>query len=221
MSFRLSRVRARFTCVLLVAAVHVLAFLAILQIHVAPVQEVEGFTTVAFFLPAAPHAPATQVFAAPGIRRSVPGPTVQVPSEPEGQSTAITLPSHVATQPAAVSSKIDWYGQLEAAAAATLASDERHERQLGALVRPYQPEHDPGNPSATDLKDFRWYDAGVHRIDTRGPVPVLHLGDRCVLIAFVVPVCAIGHIETYGDLFDNAARVHDERLATAGPNTVP
>jgi hypothetical protein len=33
--------------------------------------------------------------------------------------------------------------------------------------------------------------------------------------------CAIGHIEAHGDLFEGAAAIHDEKLATPRPNDAP
>jgi hypothetical protein len=199
--------------VLLVAAVHVLVFIAILQIRVPPVQEVESFTSEMFFLSDTPRAPAAPVATAPVTHRTAARPAMPTGTETDVSSTAITLPSPTPTPPATAPPKTDWYGQLEGAAISTLEKGKQHERQLGALTNKYQFESVPGNPRGPEPNGFRWYDGGALRIDTRGSVPVLHLGDRCVMIAFILPLCAIGHIEAHGDLFDNVIKAHGETSA--------
>ena len=67
----------------------------------------------------------------------------------------------------------------------------------------------------------RYRQAELDKEENRGSLPVLVLNDHCVMLMFIIPFCRIGHIEIHGDLFDDAARIHDERLATPGPNEVP
>jgi hypothetical protein len=93
--------------------------------------------------------------------------------------------------------------------------------QLDAVTRKYAVPDDPRNPHPGPSSGFRWYEAGIHRVDTRAFIPGLWLNDHCVLIAFVMPACRIGHIEVHGDLFEGAALVHDEKLATPRPNDAP
>jgi hypothetical protein len=222
MHFAVSRVRARLTSVLLVVAAHILAFIAILQIRVPPEKEVDdSFTSVMFFISEAPGAPAAPAAAIPLGRRSGERSATSMSTATDDVGTAITLPSPTAPPSTAASPKTDWYGQLEGAADATLESVRQREAQAGALTRKYRLEPDPRDPHAAGTKGFRWYDAGIHRIDTRGSIPVLHVNERCVLLAFIIPACVIGHIEAHGDLFDDAERAQGERLATAGPNDVP
>jgi hypothetical protein len=57
--------------------------------------------------------------------------------------------------------------------------------------------------------EFGWHDAAIHRFDTRGGVPVIHLSDRCVIAVplgpyLPLPVCGFGKkIEPRGDLFEH------------------
>ena len=125
------------------------------------------------------------------------------------------------TLPAPPGAGVDWSAQLPGAAQAELDNEDKLHEQLGALLRKFRIEDDPRNPHPAPSSSFRWYDAGIHRIDTRGSLPVWHLNDRCVMLAFIFPACAIGHIEAHGDLFDGAAAAHAERLATPRPNDVP
>ena len=221
MHFTVSRIRARLASVLLVVAAHVLAFIAILQISVLPQKEVDDSSTSVMFFTSALDAAAAPIAGVPLRQRFREGSGSPIPTVTDDVSTAITQPSPTLPPSEPPSPKTDWYGQLEGAAESTLESVRQREAEAGALTRKYRLKPDPRDPHATGTKGFRWYDAGIHRIDTRGSIPVLHVNERCVLIAFVIPACAIGHIEVHGDLFDDAAREQGERLATAGPNDVP
>jgi hypothetical protein len=182
----------------------------------APVaEEIESLASVMFFVPqpaSRPTVPATTPLAprADRIVRSHLVPASQVAEA----TTAITLP---ATPPA----PIDWPAQLQATARAEIDREDKARKQLREVTRKFEVDPDPRNPGRAPASSFRWYEAGMHRIDTRGSLPVLHLNDRCAMLMFVIPVCSIGHIEIHGDLFDGAAAVHDARLATPGPNEVP
>lgn len=222
MHFTVSRVRARLASVLLVVAAHMLAFIGILQIRVLPPKAVDdSFTSMMFFISDAPRSAAVPAKAVPLSQRSVERPAAQMHAVADDDGTAITLPAPTIPPGVPASPKPDWYGQLEGAADSTLESARRREGEASALTRKYRLEPNPQDPHATGTKGFRWYDAGIHRIDTRGSIPVLHVNERCVLVAFIIPACAIGHIEVHGDLFDDALREQGERLATAGPNDVP
>jgi hypothetical protein len=203
---------------LLVAAAHGLALWAIWRAPVPQAEESETFSSTLFLLPATPL-DRIPVQATP---RATSGPRrtqltlarqpIVVP-QAAGASTAITLP------PAAAG--VDWYTQLTAAADSTLKKEEQTRGQSGALTRKYLVEADPRNPGRTTNREFRWYDAGIHRIDTRSFIPGLWLNDRCVLIAFIMPACKIGHIEIHDDLFKNRFTVLDENETTARPNDAP
>lgn len=218
-------IRSRATTVGVVSAVHLLVLWAIWRTHPHPIAEAETFTTQIFFFDSASgrsEAPAVTAQRPPmaAAARSADNPP-RVPTEPLVLLPQSTAPNNAITLPRAPAADIDWSGELKGAANATLAQEERAARQARALVRKYLAEDDPRNPHPGPASAFRWYDAGTHRFDTRGSLPVFHVNERCALLLFIIPACAIGHIEAHGDLFDGAALVHDEKLATPRPNDVP
>ena len=86
--------------------------------------------------------------------------------------------------------RIDWRQELE------------HAAQRKADVTPWQ-----AVVPKTDKKskhDRVWKHWREHRIevDKETGIPVLNLGEHCVLIAFLIPGCRIGRIKPRGDLFD-------------------
>jgi len=213
---------------LLILAAHGLALWLCSRTPVPVAAEVETFTSIMFFVPGAsqgapgpslqPAAPTSAASAAhaagrpPAVAIAPQAPAALLP--PAATSTAITLPA----PPAA---GVDWSEELTGAAKTTLENERKASEQLGALLRKFRIEEDPRNPGRTGQGGFRWYDAGIHRLDTRGFLPAWHLNDRCVLVAFIFAACAIGHIEIHGDLFDGAAAAHDETLAAPRPNDAP
>jgi len=173
--------------------------------------QVETFASVMFFFQeSASHRTDSSRAAAHTVRKSIRAPAPQ----PAESATANTLPA----TPAA---RIDWSAQLERSARAELDQEEKAGKQLTALTRRFVVEADPLNPGRAPASTFHWYEAGIHRIDTRGPLPVLLLNDHCALLMFIIPACRIGHIEIHGDLFDGAAAANGDRLATPRPNDVP
>jgi hypothetical protein len=217
MSAPASPLPSRATTLAVVAAAHGLVLWIIWRGHSAPVDEAQTFNSVMFFFPD----PARSRTARPSVRRMAP-PAVRVGTRPVpvqshpsvDSGTAITLP----TGPTA---GVDWDAELTHAADSTLEKEKRAREQLGALTRKFVAEPDPNNPGPVPAGRFRWYDAGIHHIDTRGSVPVLHLNGRCVLIAFIIPACAIGHIEIHDDLFEDMAAEGERQLSTARRNEVP
>ncbi|HEX3838368.1 MAG TPA: hypothetical protein VHW25_15495 [Steroidobacteraceae bacterium] len=222
------RLQSRAATLLTVAALHGLILWGISRARVPVVQEVETLVSVLSFIPetasprvtaastrAVEHAEAATTKArgvgANRIRTSLSARPVQ---PAESSAAAITLP-------AVPGNRIDWTAQLATSAQAELDKEAKARLQLRALTRRYEVDSDPRNPGLTAASSFRWYQAGIHRIDTRGSLPVLVLNDHCVMLMFVIPFCRIGHIESHGDLFEGAAAAHDERLATPGPNEVP
>jgi hypothetical protein len=167
--------------------------------------EVETVTSTMFFFPQASRTvqpladpPTTRAAASTHAAAARIADVQQQPLPPLPQSgnssTAITLPS-------ASRAGVDWSAELSAAADSTLKKEKQARDQLDVFTRKFMVEADPRNPGRPENHEFRWYEAGTHRIDTRGPIPALHLSDRCVLVAFIIPACAIGHIEIHGDLF--------------------
>ncbi len=199
---------------LALAAAHGLVVWLLWRLEVPLPREVETFTSLLYWAPATesvgPPGSAHRRVTAVHARRLPPA----LPASAADSGTAITLP-------ATPGAPVDWSATLPEAAAAELDRQRRAAAQLDALTRRYVQPTDPLNPGAAAARRFRWYDAGIHRIDTRGPIPALHLNDHCLLIAFIIPACVIGHIEIHGDLFDNSAGSRDETNATARPNDVP
>ncbi|HEV2703995.1 MAG TPA: hypothetical protein VGV09_20385 [Steroidobacteraceae bacterium] len=209
-----TRQASRMTTVLILLAAHGLVLWLFWRVEVPLPSAPEAFTSLLYWAPAdqvrKPNASQAPRVAAP--RRLKP-PSI-TPVTPVDSGTAITLP-------AVPDAQADWSAALKGAAAAELDREKRSAAQLGALTSRYLLPTDPLNPGLPAANDFRWYDAGIHRIDTRGPIPVLHLNSHCVLLAFIIPACLIGHIDSHGDLFDGAAAFHDEKLATPRPNDAP
>jgi hypothetical protein len=56
-------------------------------------------------------------------------------------------------------------------------------------------------PKVKPKKEFGWDRKHTNRIE-RGALPAVHVGDHCVLIAFLIPACSFGKIPVRGDLFD-------------------
>ncbi|HTY94256.1 MAG TPA: hypothetical protein VMC02_10235 [Steroidobacteraceae bacterium] len=208
------RIRSRTITLLAVAAGHVLVLWSIWRVQAPRPDETETFASVLFFLPeksghsVVPRLPSSRV----GTLRSAPHAAAAPPEAAAGSGI---------TPPPVPGAGVDWSAQLGAAADATLRNEKAARDQLGALTRKFVIEADPRDPGRAPLQDFRWYGAGIHRIDTRSPIPVLHVNDRCVLVLFIIPACAIGHIEIHDDLFRNEARALDDREATPRPNDVP
>ena len=215
------RIPSRTTTLLLVATAHALV-LWLLWRAPRPLREAaETITSTLLWLPASsqnatpPSAAAPRAASRAAHSGAAPAP-LPIPSrEPGAISTPITLPS------AGPLVGADWSAQLAQAADLALKKEKQARDQAGALTRKVVIEADPLNPGHGAGAGMRWYEAGIHRIDTRSPIPVLHLNDRCLLVAFVLPLCAIGHIEIHGDLFQNMITTLDEREATARPNDVP
>jgi hypothetical protein len=225
MSAGRSRIASRTTTLLVLIAAHGLIFWALWRVEVTPPKEIETFVSTLIWVPAPPgtsRLPAKSIVTRTTTARartataatSRAGPPLILLPEPPATNSAITLPP-------APRANIDWSGQISDAAHSTLEKEAREAELLDALTRKYHLPDDPRDPHPLPGTGFRWYVAGAHRIDTRGSLPVLHLNDRCALVLFVLPVCLIGHIEIHGDLFENAAALHDEKTATARPNDLP
>jgi hypothetical protein len=209
-----ARVSSRTMTVLAVAAAHGFAMWLIWRVVLPLPSEPEAFTSLLFWLPATQPAP-PPLAAHPRVAVTpAPRPASLSAAPTPDSGTAITLP-------AAPGAQVDWRAALPGAAATEIDQQKRLSEQVRAVTRRYAVEDDPRDSHPGPTSSFRWYEAGTHRIDTRSWIPVLHLNDRCVLVIFIMPACAIGHIESHGDLFEGAALVHDEKLATPRPNDAP
>jgi hypothetical protein len=213
-----SRIRSRTTTVLVLIAAHSLLLWALWRDRTPHPDEPEAFTSVLFFLPGSSN---SAIGSAPPEATRAPRPIIRAPHlplmplpHPAASGTAITVP----LTPGA---RVDWYAQIPDAADSELDIEQRALSRRNALTRKYLVPDDARNPHPHAASSFRWYEAGIHRIDTRGPIPVLHLNDRCVLIGFVFPLCLIGHIETHGDLFDHMTAEQDDKVGTSRPNDAP
>lgn len=102
---------------------------------------------------------------------------------------------------------IDWRSEVGASAARVLEAERLSRRQ----ARAFDPQRTPGlaEPPATPRAPphFRWSEAHTKRLtrDANGNT-ILRLNERCVIVNFVLPACAIGEIPTYGDLFEDMNR---------------
>ena len=210
MSAHSSRLSSRTTALVTVAGAHVLVLWALWRIQSPPPEEVLVFTSTLFFA----QRPAPEE----GPQRRAPPPSTVSPRHARRVEAAIATP---ATPPAVRGSGVDWSAQLSVAADSALKKEAQQRDQLGVLTRPKTAPTDPRNPGQIPNRDFRWYEQGIHRIDTRSILPSLWVSDHCVLIAFVMPACMIGHIEIHGDLFKNRADSREQHEATPRPNDVP
>jgi hypothetical protein len=215
MSADSTRLASRTTTVLALLAAHGLVLGVFWRVAAPLPAEPEAFASLLYWAPATervrrPNAVQPPRIAAPRRQQR---PSFE-PPPPQDSGTAITLP-------APPDAPTDWSAALSGAATLELDREKRAAAQRGALTRRYALPEDPRNPGPATPNAFRWYDAGTHRIDTRGPIPALHLNSHCVLIAFIIPACVIGHIDVHGDLFDGAAQIHDEKLSTPRPNDAP
>ena len=210
------RAQSRSTTLLLAAAVHGLILWGIWRVRMPVARQIETFTSVMFFLPQA-HRAAAAGTTPPAVRANRARQALPAPAQtPQPAESAATI-----TLPAAPSARIDWSSQLAGIAQAELDREAIARNQLRALTRRFEVDPDPRNPGLAAPSTFRWYEAGIHHIDTRGQLPVLVLNDRCALLMFIIPLCRIGHIEIHGDLFEGAAAAHGDRLATPGANEAP
>ena len=106
----------------------------------------------------------------------------------------------------ATSPPIDW----DSEAAITLLHQEQltNAPQARSLDDHKGHDHQDGmGLSSHEAPQFGWDDKAIHRFDTRGAVPVIHLSDRCVLPLgpmIPLPICGFGKkIEARGDLFEH------------------
>ncbi len=219
MPLRSSRLASRSAALLLVAAAHVLVIWAFWRAPSPQAPEVLVFTSTLPFPPSAvrdtPTAESTTSGNKTAARRAPPR-----PARPR-ESALRNADAGPITLPPVPGANVDWSAQLTLFADSALQNQQTARDQRGALTRRFIVPTDPRNPGDTVNRDFRWYDQGIHRIDTRGPLPALWLSDHCVLLAFIMPFCMVGHIEIHGDLLDRRAIARDESEAAPRLNDAP
>jgi hypothetical protein len=102
---------------------------------------------------------------------------------------------------------IDWRAAAGEAAARVLEA----EGEARKLARAFEPKRTPGlaeQPIAPrPPPHFRWSEAHTERLrrDENGNT-ILRINERCVIVNFLLPACAIGEIPTYDDLFKDMNR---------------
>jgi len=113
--------------------------------------------------------------------------------------------------PAVPGTAIDWAAQAEGSAAREVEAGERRARQARALA----PKPSPTFAVRAKRPEFHWDYARTHRVE---PLPgletVIHLGDECAVVLFlVIPFaggCALEKAPVRGDLFEH---MHDPEPA--------
>ena len=131
------RAQSRSTTLLVVAAVHGVVLWALWRVRVPVNREVETFASVLFFVPPASSHRTAAASTPPASGPNRPKQAIPAPvPQPADSGTAITLPA----TPAA---RIDWSGQLEAAARAELEQEDKARKQLRALTRRFEVDPDP------------------------------------------------------------------------------
>jgi hypothetical protein len=126
---------------------------------------------------------------APRPETTKPVTAAQRPARPAASTTPPQSAANESTAPVALP-PVDWQQELEGAAKAK------------ADATPWQSV--VPKPKAKPKKEFGWSRAHTNRIDRGEPgdLPVLHIGEHCVLIGFLIPACRLGKIPPRGDLFD-------------------
>jgi hypothetical protein len=119
----------------------------------------------------------------------------------------IPAPRVVATPPEAplwedvapeASSPITDWTQAARLAAARAVADSRHTRGQGGGAGPNVQQ-----PATKPARTVHWSHASTHRIErAEDGTIIVWINDRCFLVGFLIPVCAIGEIKARGDLFD-------------------
>ena len=217
---------ARSSAALLVAALHLLVLGLFWYRHAVVPEEPEAFVSLSFFdnptqpVRTAPAVPATR---APRVARHQPS-SATSPTVPP--MLALPLPLQPATPertpPDAPRARIDWADEAGRAAATEFERERQDVLRSDAFSNRIHP-HAPPGATPDPRAGFRWDYAATHRLEASNGLPVWHINDRCVmpLIFPLFVACAIGHIDSHDDLFNNMRTEHDARLATPLTTDVP
>lgn len=136
----------------------------------------------------------------------------QRPAEPSASTAARLQPAPTlaprppivpAAPPASTAITIDrWFDSATDAAAAQAHADETRDRQAGSMGRGAIAARSLAEAPKKPGPDFAWSKAHTRRIErTEDGATILRLNERCVLVNFLLPVCALGKEEARGDLF--------------------
>jgi hypothetical protein len=152
--------------------------------------------------PAAPAAENVATSAAIASRPQPPDDREKRAQSREPSTQAGVLPDAQPAIPGTTTTSIDWYGTLDVSVAATIAAANDRVRR----DRAFEPKRTPGLAEGPRWvrppPHFRWSRSRTQRIE-RGEdgTTIVWLNDRCVLVNFVLPFCAVGEIPAHGDLF--------------------
>ena len=113
-------------------------------------------------------------------------------STPVEPSTAITPDTPPEPPP-----RIDWNAQVRDAAKAYVLRQEKEARQRARFA----PREPYARLEAKGKLDKGWRFDGHNRVDTSSGIPVFHINERCVLVGFLLPACAIGKIRPSGEMY--------------------
>jgi hypothetical protein len=103
-------------------------------------------------------------------------------------------PNWEPTAPETQSPLMDWTRAARLAAARAVAESGHNSSGAGPNARP---------PAAKPSQTFSWSHANTHRIErAEDGTVILWLNERCFLVGFLIPVCAVGEIKPRGDLFN-------------------
>lgn len=157
-----------------------------------------SLVTTLFFVPdgTAPPLPPTPSPARPAAARRESAPVLAprppaLPAAPP-TSTAITIDR--------------WYDSAADAAAAQARADEARERQAASMGRAAIEARSLAAAPRKPGPDYAWSKAHTRRIEQVDGATILRLTERCVLVNFLLPVCALGKEEPRGDLFKDMNR---------------
>jgi len=128
-------------------------------------------------------------------KRSVTAPTIRA------IDTATSM--QPITETAAEASRhIDWNAQAKDAAANVMQKQAERDRQESQFNL-----HPPLSGLVSKGKlDSGWREyrfRGHGRVETQSGVPILHLNDRCAMIAFLIPVCVLGKMKPGNEMYEH------------------
>jgi hypothetical protein len=150
---------------------------------------------------------ATLVFLPDGtVPSSLPAPSaLPGPTSARALTAPALAPRPEAQRPAAVPGNaitIDgWYDSASNAAAAQVEADEERRRQAGSMGQAAVAARSLAETPKKPGTDFAWSKAQTQRIERVDGATIVHISERCVLVNFLLAVCALGKEEPRGDLF--------------------
>lgn len=133
--------------------------------------------------------------------------TSKIPRRRFSRASHATDASTAISVPTPLSAPVDWQHEAELTIGdiRKRADKENGYRNLAGLS-PAQLEWIKRNHLEPMPPEFKW--SHSRRVEVVDGIPIYILNDHCVLVALIIPVCAIGHIEPNGDLFKH---MHDPK----------